>query len=617
MSIFQGLNTEAYDRQYSDRQLIGRIVGYFRPHRKRIIVVAVLIAALALVGAAQPYIVSEGLDLLIASPRLGMVLGLFAAVLAAGVFNWAGNWLRRRLTSRIIGDVVLTLRRDAFQASVLHDLSFFDEFRSGRIISRITSDTEEFAQVVQLVTELISQILLIVILLVVLLNISWQLTLMLLVFSPVVFVLSWSYRRLARRVTRRGFRVLAEVNAAIQEAVTGISVAKNFRQEATIYQEFDQVNRQSYRVNLQRGLTLAVVFPVLNALSGVGTAVLVYWGGLAAAASSISIGSWYFFINSADHFWFPMINIAAFWSQFQSGLSASERIFALIDAEPTVRQVAALPVPPLRGEIRFDDVSFRYTDQEQVLDHFTLHIRPGESVALVGHTGAGKSSVIRLIARFYEFQQGQITIDGHDIRTFDLETYRRQLGIVSQTPFLFSGTVADNIRYARPEVSDEEILAIARQIGGGEWLETLPDGLQTDVGERGSRLSMGQRQLVALMRVLVQKPAIFILDEATASIDPFTEAQIQEATELILQQSTSILVAHRLSTVRAVDRIIVLDKGRIIEEGDHKSLLAHGGYYAELYNTYFRHQSPDYRPPAAEDDLHRAFLPGHLQTTRA
>ncbi len=528
MAIFQGLNTEAYDRQYSDRQLMRRIVGYFRPHGGRIVAVAVLITALALVGAAQPYIVSEGLDLLIASPRLGVVLGLFAVVLTAGVFNWAGNWLRRRLTSRIIGDVVLALRRDAFQASVLHDLSFFDEFRSGRIISRITSDTEEFAQVVQLVTELLSQILLIAILLVVLMDISWQLTLMLLVFSPVVLLLSWSYRRLARRVTRRGFRVLAEVNAAIQEAVTGISVAKNFRQEATIYREFEQVNRQSYRVNLQRGLTLAVVFPVLNALSGVGTAVLVYWGGLAAALGSISIGSWYFFINSADHFWFPMINIAAFWSQFQSGLSASERIFALIDAEPTVKQLASQPAPPLRGEIRFDDVCFQYTDQEQVLDHFTLHIRPGESIALVGHTGAGKSSVVRLIARFYEFQQGQITIDGHDIRTFDLETYRQQLGIVSQTPFLFSGTVADNIRYARPEVSDEEILAIARQIGGGEWLETLPDGLETDVGERGSRLSMGQRQLVALMRVLVQKPAIFILDEATASIDPLPRRRFRK-----------------------------------------------------------------------------------------
>jgi ATP-binding cassette subfamily B protein len=268
-----------------------------------------------------------------------------------------------------------------------------------------------------------------------------------------------------------------------------------------------------------------------------------------------------------------------------------------MDAEPNVIQTGKQDVPQLKGEIRFENVSFRYAENEPVLNDFSLTIRPGENLAIVGHTGAGKSSLAKLIARFYEFQSGRMLIDGQDIRTFDLQQYRRQLGIVSQAPFLFSGTVAENIRYACPNpscVTDADILSMARKIGDGEWLETLPDGLNTVVGERGAMLSMGQRQLAALMRVLMQKPAIFVLDEATASIDPFTEWQIQQALNMILAESTSILIAHRLSTVKAADRIIVLEKGRIIEQGNHEGLLQQGGHYAMLYNTYFRHQSLAY-----------------------
>jgi ATP-binding cassette subfamily B protein len=594
MGFFTGLDTEAYDRTYSDRELLRRMLGYFSPYRRELIIASFSILIIGLGGAATPILVSEGLDL-VTGLSSQEVMGTFTVLLfSLGILIWAANWVGRRLIQQTVGDVMLDLRREAFKASVEHDLSFYDEFSSGRIVSRITSDTEEFARVVVLVTDLTSQIFQAVFLMVVLFRINILLTSLLIVMLPVVFLIAVSFRRLARSVTRRGFRAMANVNAAIKEAVTGIAVAKNFRQESTIYEEFDAVNQQSYRINVRRGFVLATIFPTLDALAGIATALLVYRGGLSVGAGEITFGTWYLFISSLNRFWFPMLNLSAFWTQIQNGLSAAERVFALIDAESSVHQVDCQSVPPLRGRIEFQDCCFHYRSGEVVLENFNLQVDPGESLALVGHTGAGKSTIARLIARFYEFQRGKLLIDGFDIRSFDLHQYRRQLGMVSQMPFLFSGTVADNIRYGDPDIPMKEIKTIAKRIGGGAWVETLQDGLETEVGERGGSLSMGQRQLVSLMRVLVQKPAIFILDEATANIDPFTESQIQEALSLIMAETTSILIAHRLSTVKAADRIIVLQEGKIIEEGTHSLLMEKGGQYADLYSTYFRHQSIEY-----------------------
>lgn len=595
MGFFSGLDTEGYDRQYTDRELVRRIAQYFRPYTRQLLGIVSYLLLIALAGSATPILVSRavtGYGVEITASRIAWVSGVIFLI---GLSTWTSNLLRRRMTVRVIGDSVLKLRSDAFAAAADHDLSFYDEFSSGKVVSRITSDTNEFGQMVVLVTDLLSQVIQALILGGVLISIDWKLSLALFASLPITFLGAVSFRRLARKVTRSGMRAMANVNATIKETVSGIAVAKNFRQEASVYRDFDGANRQSYQVNVRRGLVLSMVFPTLNALSGVATAFLVYLGGLSVVGGAIVIGSWFLFLQSLDRFYFPVLNLSAFWAQVQSGLSAAERVFALVDAEPKVRQIDDRLAPGLKGDISFESVSFRYAENEPVLDHFDLHIRPGETVALVGHTGAGKSSIGKLIARFYEFQDGAIRVDGQDIRTFNLESYRSQLGIVSQIPFLFSGTIAENICYACPsEATKAEITELARQIGDGEWLESLPHGLQTEVGERGARLSMGQRQLVSLMRVLVQKPAIFILDEATASIDPFTEWQIQQALNMILRHTTSILIAHRLSTVKAADRIIVLEKGKIIEEGSHDSLLSQGGHYASLYNTYFRHQSLAY-----------------------
>jgi ABC-type multidrug transport system fused ATPase/permease subunit len=379
----------------------------------------------------------------------------------------------------------------------------------------------------------------------------------------------------------------------VQETISGISVAKNFRQEDFIYEEFSRVNEQTYQVSLRQGLVFSSIFPIMITEAGLGTVIVVYFGSQAVLGETISPGEWFVFLEALNFFWFPLTGIASFWSQFQLGLSASERVFALIDAEPRVVQTDNRPVSHLAGQIEFKQIDFSYTDQQTVLSDFNLKIAAGETVALVGHTGAGKSSLGKLVARFYEFQGGQLLIDGQDIRTFDLADYRHQLGIVPQTPFLFSGTVASNIRYGQPEADDEAVAAVARQIGGGDWLEALPNGLATEIGEGGRGLSMGQRQLVALARVLLQEPSIIILDEATASVDPLAEVQIQEGLDMVLRERTAIVIAHRLSTIQDADRIIVLREGQIIEEGNHGGLMQQGGHYAELYNTYFRHQSLD------------------------
>ncbi|MBN2555837.1 MAG: ABC transporter ATP-binding protein [Anaerolineales bacterium] len=592
--ILDGLDTESYDREYSDLELLKRITAYFKPYRARIFVVAIVLALNAVAGSGVPIAISRAVDAVSADPSVQNMLFAAGIMLLLGSLSWISNFIQQMISARVIGNVVFKLREDALDATIHHDISFYEKHPSGKIVSRVTSDTQDFSDVVSLVINLISQLLTIGIIIIWLLSINAGLTFILLAMTPFAVAIALSFRTVARRVTQNARRVTAKINAQIQESISGIVVAKSFRKEKAIYDIFERNNRQAYQVGLRRGLTLNTIFPMMSTASGLGLALLVYQGGLRVAAGAITPGNWYLFMQAVGYFWFPMMGIASFWSQFQDGLSAAERVFSLIDAHPDVRQTGDLALAQVNGEIRFEGIHFSYVPEEVVLPDFKLTIAPGETVAFVGHTGAGKTSLANLIARFYEFQGGSLRIDGCDIRTLDLAAYRRHIGLVPQEPYLFSGSVADNIRYSVPEASDAQVAAAAMHISGGEWLEVLANGLLTDCGERGSNLSMGQRQLVALARVLLKNPRILILDEATASVDPFTETQIQEGLRAIMHGRTSVVIAHRLWTVQNADRIIVLDHGKIIAQGTHTALMEQAGHYATLYNTYFRHQSIDY-----------------------
>lgn len=614
--VMDGLESEAYDRQYGDRELLRRIDGYFKRFRGRLALVAAAIAASALSEFAAQVVISRSLDAAAADSGAARLILLSGAIIGFGVVEWLFNFARHYLSGRAVGEAIWRLRSDAFGRAMEHDLSFYDENPSGKVVSRVTTDSEDFANIIGLVVDFASQLMLVAFFFAYLTRISGRLSLLLLAMAPIAALMALGFRRLARFVTMNAKRVTAEVNARIQESIAGVSVAKAFRRERSLWDGFKDDNAKAYRFHLRRGVVMQIIFPVVALAAGFGNGFVAFTGGEAVRDGAVSLGQWFLFMQAVGYFWWPMLNIASFWSQLQDGLAAAERVFSLIDREPKVKQTGAQALPgavtlapaagsgpaesgpagrPARGlSVEFRRVNFSYSSKETVLRDFSLGIRAGEKLALVGPTGAGKSSIVKLVCRFYEFQGGELSVGGRDIRSLDLTSLRGAIGLVSQDPFLFPGTVADNIRYAKPEASDEELEKAARSLGRGDWVDDLPLGLATPTGHRGSSISMGQRQLVALARVLLKDPALFILDEATASVDPFTEAQIQEGLETVMVGRTAIVIAHRLSTVRFADRIVVLERGRPVEEGSHEGLLASGGRYASLYDTYFRHQSLDY-----------------------
>ncbi len=592
--MWVGLEAEEYDRKYQDKDLLKRIVSYFSPYKRAMILVIFFLTISSLTTAFLPIITSLIISNLETSPDLIYIIFLILLILVFNASSWGFNYIRQIYSNRVIGSVVLDIRMDAHKSVVNHDLSFFDKNPLGKIVSRINTDSRDFGETVGMSIEVISSVIVLVLLIIVMFTVNVVLTLVLLISLPLFFVAALSFRKFARKMTLLGQRALASVNAYTKESFSGIQIAKTFRQEKKVYDDFLQVNNQSYKVNLKRAFLLNAIFPTLGLIQGFVITLLILFGSNFVIEGIVGVGELVLFIQSITLLFFPLLVIATFWPMFQTGMAASERIFAIIDTLPLVVQTNNLKPSKLKGEIEFKNLTFQYDKSRLIFDNFSLKVNPGESIALVGHTGAGKSSIAKLIARFYEFQSGDILVDGKSIKEYDLTEYRKHIGIIPQTPFLWGDSVENNIKYGYENASREDVMNALEISGGSEWVKNLPEGLKTNIRERGSLLSMGQRQLVVFARVLLENPSILILDEATASVDPFTETKIQDALEKTIEDRTSIIIAHRLWTVRHVDRIVVLDHGNIVEEGNHDELMKRGGTYANLYNTYFRHQSLQY-----------------------
>jgi subfamily B ATP-binding cassette protein MsbA len=586
----------------SDFSQFRKLFAYTRPYRTQLFVGMAAVAVSSALSLAVPQFVRRFFDTFISSLQgegfalNRTVLLLLLVFLVQAVFNYLRTYMIAQVGEGVVADLRRTLYRHLLGLSV----RFFELRRTGEITSRLTSDAAVVQGAVsQALAQLVNQLALLVGSVVLLFLTNWQLTLLMLSVVPVVMLGARVFGRKLRRISTEFQDRVAEANASAEEAIVGIRVVKSFTAEGLEAERYGTLIDASYRIALKRAAFRAAFFSGIILAMFTAISVVLWVGGRLVVSGSLTPGELVQFLLYTLFVAGAVGALTGLYSQFQEALGASKRIFELLDEKSDLR-AAAVPQPldAAQGRVRFEGVSFRYggsdpekTDQRDgkaVLHDISLTVNPGEVTALVGPSGAGKSTLITLIPRFYDPTEGRITLDGIDLRELDERTLRAQIGIVPQETLLFSGTVRDNIRYGRPGATDAEVEAAARSANAYDFIAAFPGGFETVVGERGIKLSGGQRQRVAIARALLKDPRILILDEATSSLDSESEALVQEALDVLMQGRTVFVIAHRLSTVRAADRIVVLDGGRVVQEGTHEQLLAQGGLYAELYRKQFR-----------------------------
>ncbi|MFX1243116.1 MAG: ABC transporter ATP-binding protein [Promethearchaeota archaeon] len=596
MGIYSGINSEQIKRKYSDRELFVRYIKRVTQFKRNIMLISLFVLISAIAEIINPLLVGFAIDELSKlNPNIFLAMGAGLTYIILSILIWIMFFLQRREIGKFAPFFLDILRMDIFDKLQEQDMSFFDKFESGRLNSRVANDALDFGNTTILITDTVGNFLISILTFGILLWLNLTLALITLASVPIIIVLMFSLRKLARIVSRSYRKSIGNINAAMVESIEGIQVCKSYGQEARVSEQFNETNRNYFKTGFKLTATTHMWRPLLETVAGITLMIIVYYGGQFVIQGITNPGTIYMFILYLQRFFRPIMVVALFFPQLSAGMAAYERILDILDSEPEVKQNPnAIEVKKLEGEIVFDNVDFYYKEGEWIFKDLNLRIEKGEKLAIVGHTGAGKSSLVKLLSRYYEFQGGSIKIDGYDIRNIKLDSYRKNIGMVHQDVFLFSGTIEENIRYGRRDASEEDLLNAIKTVHAEELIAYLPGGLQTEIGERGRGLSAGQKQLISFARALLLNPNILILDEATSSVDAYTEALIQEALEVLLSERTSIIIAHRLSTVLTADRIIVMEKGKVIEEGTHESLLAKGGKYGKLYKQYFEHQSLDW-----------------------
>jgi ATP-binding cassette, subfamily B, multidrug efflux pump len=613
---------EALGKVY-DSRLARRLFRYLRPYRGWVIIAALLTLPVAPLAAIGPKLFEIAVDRYFvpvlhnqiaratAVRGLGWISLIYLATLALG---FAFMYFQVRVMQKVGQDTMYDMRKEIFEHLQRLPISFYDRSPVGRLVTRVTTDVDALNDLFATgIAAMVNDALLLVLFIFIMLEMNWKLGLATFAVMPLLFLCTWIFRDRVRDANRRIRTAIARINAFLQEHISGMSVVQLFNRERKARAQFAELNRIHMEAYKDAILAFALFYPGVEFLGVVAIIVVFWYGGLQTLAGTVSVGVLIAFMQYAQRFFQPIQDLSEKFNILQSAMAASERIFKLLDEPIPATDSAGLPLLNVRGEIEFRNVWFAYhgganpKEDDWVLRDVSFLVHPGETMAIVGHTGAGKTTTIQLLLRFYDIQRGQILLDGTDIRELSVQDLRRQFGIVLQDPFLFTGTLESNVRLGTASVSRVAAESALREVGLGPFLDSLPQGLDTIVSERGSTFSVGQRQLVSFARALAHNPRFLILDEATSSVDTRTEIMIREALDRLLTGRTSIVIAHRLSTIQNADRILVFHKGRLREQGTHQELLAERGIYYRLYQLQYKDQ--ELRLPVAPRGPAGAPLP--------